>query len=140
MFIVGANLSPVCTSMTLSIKGQHVGTMKTSPPCTVFLRDSLYIKSGYSLFLCSICCQLSAFWKIKTIASGSHPGIQRRPCTDLESEGLNPALILLLRKPCKSFFLFWPVYWLMTEREYQLLHLVIEKSKWKTASESIYKP
>lgn len=40
MFIVGANLSPVCTWMTLPIKGQHVGTMKTGPLYTVFLRDS----------------------------------------------------------------------------------------------------
>lgn len=137
MFIVGANLSPVCTWMTLPIKGQHVGTMKTGPLYIVFLRDS-DCKSQATL------CFYAVF------AANSQPSEKSKPSLQESSYNVDialtwsqrariPALILSLCKLCKSFFFFWPVYWLMMEREDQLLHLVVEKSKWKTASESIYK-
>lgn len=50
-----------------------------------------------------------------------------------------PALILLLCKLCELFPLSRPVSWLVMERKYQLLYLVVEKSRWNIASESIYK-
>ena len=40
-----------------------------------------------------------------------------------------PDLILLLCKPYKLLPLSGPVSWLVIEREYQLLHLVVEKNK-----------
>lgn len=85
MFIVGANLSPVCTWMTLPIKGQHVGTMKTGPLYIVFLRDSDCKSQATLCFYAVFAANSQPSEKIKTIASGVI--LQRGHCADLESEG-----------------------------------------------------
>lgn len=127
MFIVGAILSPVCTWMALPIKGQHVGTMKTGSLYTVFLRDSDCKVRLLSVFMQYLLPTLSL------LKNQNHSFRESSYNMDIaltwSQRARIPALILLLCKLCKSFFLFWPVYWLMMETEDQLLHLVVEKSK-----------